>query len=84
MRLVKIRPKAHFHPSDRGPLPAEIYKLAKNSLNVLPLPLSMTTDRLHLLVFGKKRGSDHPRFLFLDVARDQGFVQLEILIYIET
>jgi hypothetical protein len=39
--------------------------VAKNSLNVLPLPLSITSDRLHLLVFGKKRGFDHPRFLFL-------------------
>jgi len=39
--------------------------VAKNSLNVLALPLSITTDRLHLLVFGKKRGFDHPRFLFL-------------------
>ena len=39
--------------------------MAKNSLNVLALSLSITLDRLHLLVFGKKRGFDHPRFLFL-------------------
>ena len=40
-------------------------EIAENSLNVLALPLSITTDRLHLLVFGKKRGFDHPRFLFV-------------------
>jgi len=39
--------------------------------------------RLHLLVFGKKRGFDHPRFLFL-VPSSQHLVELENLIHVET
>ncbi len=47
--------------------------MAKNSLNVLALSLSITLDRLHLLVFGKKRGFDHPRFLFSQPTVQQEF-----------
>jgi len=53
-------------------------------LNVLAFTLSITTDRLHLLVFGKKRGFDHPRFLFLYMTYRQRLKLLEYLIPIET
>ena len=46
-------------------------EIAENSLNVLAFTLSITTDRLHLLVFGKKRGFDHPRFLFLQATGNE-------------
>jgi hypothetical protein len=61
-----------------------VAEIAENSLNVLALPLSITADRLHLLVFGKKRGFDHPRFLFLHMTHRQRLKILEYLIPIET
>jgi len=61
-----------------------VAEIAENSLNVLALTLSITTDRLHLLVFGKKRGFDHPRFLFLYMTYRQRLKLLEYLIPIET